>query len=345
MSTLGAEKTEDCEQETGFSIFMIEFHTKSVIINNNQNRHHASDHRLVLLTRRFASIIHQPYRRMLPDHYVLGKQKKEMGMQDTTFRENVVIITGASFGIGQHLALQLAEKGAWLALAARSQEKLNAVSELCAKLGGRVVAIPADVAEPALCQHLIERAVQEYGRIDTLINNAGIGMASRFDELQDLTVFEKVFRVNFFGAVYCTHYALPYLKETRGRIVGVASQRAKFPSATADAYTPSKHAMVGFFDSLRIELADSGVSVTMIYPSWVSTGISTRALQRDGGQTGTLSKHEKNAMPVEVCARRILKVVAKRQREDIMTFQGKAGLWLKLIAPKLVDEIARQSTE
>ncbi len=266
-------------------------------------------------------------------------------MQNSTFRENVVVITGASFGIGQHLALQLAEKGAWLALAARSQEKLNAVADQCGRLGGRVVAIPTDVAEPALCQHLIERTVEEYGRIDTLINNAGIGMDSRFDALQDLTVFEKVFRVNFFGAVYCTHYALPYLKETRGRIVGVASQRGKFPSATADAYTPSKHAMAGFFDSLRIELADSGVSVTMIYPSWVSTGISTRSLRRDGALTGALSKHEKNAMPVEVCARKILKAVAKRQREDMMTFQGKAGLWLKLIAPQLVDEVARKGTE
>lgn len=127
--------------------------------------------------------------------------------------------------------------------------------------------------------------------------------------------------------------------------MGVASQRGKFPSATADAYTPSKHAMTSFFDSLSIELSDSGVSVTMIYPSWVSTGISTRALLRDGGQTGTLSQHEKNAMPEEVCARRILKAVAKRQREDMMTFQGKAGLWLKLIAPILVDEVARKTTE
>lgn len=214
-------------------------------------------------------------------------------MQDTIFRENVVVITGASFGIGQHLALQLAEKGAWLALAARSQEKLNAVSDQCSRLGGRVLAIPTDVAEPAQCQNLIERTVQEYGRIDTLINNAGTGMNSRFDELQDLVIFEKVFRVNFFGAVNCTHYALPYLKKTRGRIVGISSQRGKFPSSTADAYTPSKHALAGFFDSLRIELADSGISVTMIYPSWVSTGISTRALRRDGTLTGGLSQHEK----------------------------------------------------
>jgi hypothetical protein len=101
-----------------------------------------------------------------------------MGMQDTTFRENVVIITGASFGIGMQLALQLAQKGAWLALAARNQEKLDDVSKECTRLGGRVITIPTDVAESVQCQNLIERTVESYGRIDTLINNTDLGMAS-----------------------------------------------------------------------------------------------------------------------------------------------------------------------
>jgi len=267
-----------------------------------------------------------------------------MGMKDTIFRENVVVITGASSGIGQELALQLADKGAWIALAARNVEKLNEVSKQCAESGGRVIVIPSDITDPAQCQNLIDRTIKEYGRIDTLVNNAGIGMRSRFDELQDLAAFEKVFRVNFFGSLYCTHYALPYLKKTRGRIVGISSLRGKYPSGTGDAYTPSKHAMAGFFDSLRIELADSGVSVTMIYPGWVSTGVSTRALSGDGTRSGKLSKHEINAMPVEVCVRKILDATAKRKREVVMTFQGKLGLWIKLIAPKIVDEIARQGT-
>ena len=108
----------------------------------------------------------------------------------------------------------------------------------------------------------------------------------------DLAVFEKIIRVNFFGSVYCTHYALPYLKKTRGRLVGVSSLRGKLPSATADGYGASKHAMAGFFDSLRLELPHSGVSVTMIYPGWVSTGITSRALRVDGKLTGEISKHE-----------------------------------------------------
>ena len=266
-------------------------------------------------------------------------------MRETTFQENVVIITGASYGIGRQLALELASDGAWLVLASRNVEKLEEVSKDCQQRGGKVIFTHADVANPIQCQNLIECTVAEYGRIDTLISNAGVGMASRFDELQDLAVFESVFRVNFFGSVYCTHYALPYLKKTRGRLVGISSLRGKFPSATADAYGPSKHAMAGFFDSLRIELADSGVSVTMIYPGWVSTGISSRALWADGTLTGRLSKHEKGAMPVDVCARTILKAVAKRKREVVMTFQGKIGLWVRLIAPKIVDEIALRGTK
>lgn len=266
-------------------------------------------------------------------------------MRETTFQENVVIITGASYGIGRQLALELASDGAWLVLASRNVEKLEEVSKDCQQRGGKVIFTHADVANPIQCQNLIECTVAKYGRIDTLICNAGVGMASRFDELQDLTVFESVFQVNFFGSVYCTHYALPYLKKTRGRLVGISSLRGKFPSATADAYGPSKHAMAGFFDSLRVELADSGVSVTMIYPGWVSTGISSRALWADGTLTGRLSKHEKGAMPVDVCARIILKAVAKRKREVVMTFQGKIGLWVRLIAPKFVDEIARRGSE
>ena len=129
-------------------------------------------------------------------------------MKKMVFRDNVVVITGASFGIGRELAFQLADHGAWLALASRNAEKLNEVSKQCHQRGGRTIVIPTDVANQSQCQNLIERTILEYGRIDTLINNAGISLRSRFDELQDLTLFEKVIHVNFFGSVYCTHYAL-----------------------------------------------------------------------------------------------------------------------------------------
>ncbi len=266
-------------------------------------------------------------------------------MKETDFRENVVIITGASHGIGQELALQLARKGAWLVLGARNVERLKEVSKQCKQMGSRVIVIPTDVGIKSQCQKLIEGTVAEYGRVDTLINNAGLGVASRFDEMQDLTSFEHVMRVNFFGSVYCTHYALPYLKKTHGRIVSVSSLRGKFPSATADGYGASKHALAGFFDSLRVELMDSRVSVTLIYPGWVSTGISSRALKQDGNPTGQISIHEKDAMSVATCARLIIQAAEKRKREVIMTLQGKFGLWMRLIAPGIVEKLARKSTE
>jgi short-subunit dehydrogenase len=265
-------------------------------------------------------------------------------MKESVFRENVVIITGASFGIGQELALQLAKKGAWLALAARNVERLQEISRQCDHLGGRAVAIPTDVGIESQCKNLVEGTVAEYGRVDTLINNAGIGIASSFGRMRNLSLFEKVIRVNFLGSVYCTYYALPYLKETRGRIVGIASLRGKFPSATADGYGASKHAMAGFFDSLRLELADSGVSVTMIYPGWVRTGISSRSLTRNGKPFGRISAHEKDAMPVETCTRQIIRAAEKRKREVMMTFLGKFGSWLRLIAPGIVEQITRKQT-
>lgn len=263
-------------------------------------------------------------------------------MKKPVFHENVVIITGASLGIGRELAFQLADQGAWLALASRNEEKLAEVSQQCRQRGGRSISVPTDVASKTLCQNLIEVAIAEYGRIDTLINNAGIGQAGRFDQLHDLLIFEKVFQVNFFGSVYCTYYALPYLKKSAGRLVCVSSLRGKFPSSTADGYGPSKHAQAGFFDSLRLELAGSGVSVTMIYPNWVATGITSRALLQDGTLTGKLSKLEEGAMTVESCARMIVQAMAKRKREVVMTLEGKLGLWVKLILPGVVEQVLRK---
>lgn len=265
--------------------------------------------------------------------------------KDGDFREKAVVITGASFGIGQELALQLADGGAWLALAARSAERLEEIAKQCVQRGGRAMVIPTDVADKAQCQNLIARAVEAYGRIDVLVNNAGFGIAGKFETMRDLAQFEKVIQVNFMGSVYCTHYALPHLKETRGRLVGISSLLGKIAPATADGYGASKHAMAGFFDSLRMELSGSGVSVTMIYPGWVQTGITSRALMPDGKPRGEVSALEKNGMPVETCVRRIVQAVAKRKRELIMTREGKVALWLKLIAPGLVDQLSRKSTE
>jgi len=259
------------------------------------------------------------------------------------FRENAVVLTGASRGIGRELGLQLADQGAWLALAARDTAALETVAEECRRRGAKAVVIPTDVAEEAQCAALMERAVEAFGRIDTLINNAGISMWVRFDELRDLSVVEKIMRVNYLGSVYCTFHALPHLKRSRGRIVGVSSLTGKTGVPTRSAYGASKHAMAGFFDSLRIELADTGVTVTMAYPDFVATEIRERAFGADGKPLGASPVQEAKVMTADTCARQILEAAASRRRELVMSGRGRLGQWLKLLAPSMVDRIAAKA--
>ncbi|MFZ1977561.1 MAG: SDR family oxidoreductase [Bacteroidota bacterium] len=264
-------------------------------------------------------------------------------MIKTSFSEQVIVLTGASSGIGRELALQLARQGAFLALASRNSEKLSQLAKECEQLNGKALAIPTDVSRPQDCAALIQKTVNAYKRLDILINNAGLTMYGNFEDIKDIEMFETLIKVNYLGSVYCTHYALPYLKQSRGRIVGISSLTGKNGVPTRTGYAASKHAMAGFFDSLRIELAGSGVTVTMIYPGFVATEMRERALGVDGKPIGKSHLDEGNVMPVERCAGMILTAVEKRKRELIMGFRGKIGQWLKLIAPGLTDRIARKS--
>jgi short-subunit dehydrogenase len=155
-------------------------------------------------------------------------------------------------------------------------------------------------------------------------------MRARFDEMQDLGLIEQIMRVNYLGSVYCTYYALPYLKKTHGRIVGISSASGKWGLPKVSGYAASKHAMVGFFDSLRIELSDCGVSVTMVYPSFVATR----------GR-----KASRAIMPVEMCVHSIVKATAQRKRELIIPSISRVGLWLRLIAPWIFDRYVRRVME
>jgi short-subunit dehydrogenase len=260
-------------------------------------------------------------------------------------KNNVVVITGASKGIGAELARQLARKGALLALSARDVPALQMVAAECVSLGARAEVIPADVGKEEDCKRLVERTIAAFGRIDTLVNNAGTTMWARFDEISDMTILARIMQVNFMGAVYCTHYALPHLKASKGRLVGISSLAGRTGVPTRSVYSASKHAMTGFFDSLRIELQDSGVSVTMIYPGFVSTGIRENATGPDGKPILVSPVKEGEVMSVEECARLIIHAVEVRKREVVMTARGKIGLWLKLVAPSLIDRIAKRAIE
>ena len=261
-------------------------------------------------------------------------------MTGTPFFDNVVIITGASSGIGRELALQMAEHGARLVLAARDIDRLEAIAEICRARSGHALVVQTDVAEQSQCQRLINMTVERHGRIDTLINNAGITMWALFEDLQDLTIMERIMQVNYFGSVYCTHAALPHLKESRGRIVAVGSLTSKAGVPTRSGYAASKHAMLGFFDSLRIELSDSGVSVTSVFPDFVATEARRRALGADGQPIGESPVHEEKVMTAEECAGLIIKSAAARERERVMGLRGALGQYIRPFFPGLVDRIA-----
>jgi NAD(P)-dependent dehydrogenase (short-subunit alcohol dehydrogenase family) len=148
------------------------------------------------------------------------------------------------------------------------------------------------VTQPEACQQLVEKAIATFGQIDSLINNAGISMVTRFDEITDLSIFEQVMQVNYLGAVYCTHYALPYLKASRGLLVAISSLCGKTAVPTRSGYVASKHAMQGFFDTLRIELRGTGVDVLVVSPGFVATDIRERALGANGQPLGQSPRHK-----------------------------------------------------
>ncbi|MBP6772271.1 MAG: SDR family oxidoreductase [Gemmatimonadaceae bacterium] len=264
-----------------------------------------------------------------------------------TFRGQVVLVTGASSGIGAELARQCAAAGAHVALAARDGARLAQVAADCRTRGGDALVLTGDVSIEADCKRLIDETVAHYGRLDTLINNAGLGASGRFDDITDLSIFETLMRVNFLGSVWCTAYALPHLKESRGRIVAISSLTGLTGVPKRTAYAATKHAMAGFFDSLRIELDGTGVSVTVVYPGFVFSEINQRALQPNGQPFGERAYLRKKGetMETDECCRQILVATAARQRDLVMTFRGKIGRLLKLISPSIVDGIARRAID
>jgi short-subunit dehydrogenase len=262
-------------------------------------------------------------------------------------RSKVFIITGASDGIGAELALQLAGSGHRLVLAARNEAALQQVAEQCQRESGRAIVMRTDVTVEDDCRRLVERALEAYGRIDVLVNNAGISMHARFDEITDWSTFERLWRVNCMGTVNCTRFAWPYLlanpNRRGGQIVGINSLAGRTGVPGRTTYCASKFAQAGFLEALRIEAAEHGIAVTVVYPGVVATETRRKGLNGRGEPAGVSMLDERNAMPVEQCARQIERAIERRQRELVMTAKGRFGLWAKLVAPGWVDKLARRS--
>ena len=260
-----------------------------------------------------------------------------------SFEGKVVVLTGASEGIGRALALALASARARLVLAARSAERLASLAQECSARGADVLCVPTDVSRRADCAALIDAARVRFGAIDVLLHNAGSTMWSRLDELEDPELLERLMRTNYLGAAWLTWRALPALIESRGRIVAVSSLAGLVGVPTRTGYSASKHAMIGFFDSLRIELADKGVSVTVIAPDFVRSEIHRRAIGPDGKPLGMSPMQEAKIMTADECADIILRATLQRRRLVLTSLRARLIRWLKMLAPGLVDRMAARA--
>ncbi|MGI2261385.1 SDR family oxidoreductase [Shewanella sp. GXUN23E] len=258
-------------------------------------------------------------------------------------KDKVVVITGASEGIGRALALEMAPLGCHLVLCARNQERLQSlVAEIHAQ-GGVATAFAMDITDRLSCTDLVTLCEVELGRLDILIHNAGITMWSRFDQLADLEVMEKLIRVNYLAPVQLTKLALPALKTARGQIVVVSSLAGLTGVPERSGYCASKHAVTGFFDSLRIELAAHGVAITQIYPDFVLSEIHKRALDARGNPLGHSPMQQDKLMTAQQCAHLMVPAILARRRDLLTSTRGRLGKWLKMLWPAMLDWVAMKA--
>ena len=249
----------------------------------------------------------------------------------------VVIITGASSGIGRALAMDFFSRGVSLALGARRIDQLEALK---AELQGPdILCVETDVTQEADCKRLVDLTLEKYGRIDVLINNAGISMRALFKDM-DLEVMHRLMNVNFYGTVYCTKYALPHLLETKGSLVGVISIAGYVGLPGRTAYSASKFAVRGFLDTIRIEHLRSGLHVLVAAPGFTASEVRKVALTADGTPQGVTPRNEGAMMSAETCAFQIAEAIIKRKRELILTFvEGKLTVFLGKFFPSLLDKL------
>ncbi|MBV9622339.1 MAG: SDR family oxidoreductase [Gammaproteobacteria bacterium] len=254
-----------------------------------------------------------------------------------------VLITGASEGIGRALALELAALRCQLVLGARDEARLESCAADCRAAGAAVTWRSADLAQPADCTRLVEHALERFGGLDVLVNNAGMTMWSRFESVSDPTLYQRLLSVNYLGAVHTTAAALPHLVRSRGLIVAVASLAGLTGVPERSGYAASKHALVGFFESLRIELRERGVDVLIVAPDFVVTQIHRRAAGPDGRPLGVTPMQESHLMSARACAQLMVRAMRRRQRLLITSRRGHLARWARLLVPALVDRLAARA--
>ncbi|HDP74821.1 MAG TPA: SDR family oxidoreductase [Bacteroidales bacterium] len=250
----------------------------------------------------------------------------------------VVVITGASSGIGKALAYEFSKYNTKLVIGARNVDALNAIASELSSVGVEVLPVKTDVTSEGDCKNLVEQAIRKFGRIDILVNNAGVSMRALFKDV-DLKVIRHLMDVNFWGTVYCTKYALSYLLESKGSVVGVSSIAGFHGLPGRCGYSASKFAMHGFLETLRIENLKNGLHVMIAAPGFTSTNVRFSALTADGTPQGMSPRDEKNMMTPKEVAKIIVKGIAKRRRNIIMGTEGKISVLAQRILPTVIDRL------
>lgn len=257
-----------------------------------------------------------------------------MNLQNKT-----VIITGASSGIGKACAEEFAKQGANLVLGARQYVSLCEIAQdLEQRYGIKAIAVQCDVSRETECEHLISQALITFNRIDILINNAGISMRALFKDL-DLVVIRNLMDVNFWGAVYCTKYAMPALLKNKGSVVGISSIAGYKGLPGRTGYSASKFALNGFLEALRVENLKNDLHVMIASPGFTASNIRNVALVKDGSAQGESSMDEGKMMSSEKVAEIIVSGVIERKRTLIMTGQGKLTVLLNKLLPAWLDTL------
>ncbi len=251
----------------------------------------------------------------------------------------VVIITGASSGIGWATAKEFLKQGFKVVLGARSlgQKHIDDLSKNYT-LNEQFLCVNMDVTSEKDCSNLINQAVETFGRIDVLVNNAGISMRALFEDV-DLEVIKRLMDVNFWGTVYCTKYAMPYLLKSKGSVVGVSSIAGFTGLPARVGYSASKFAMHGFLGVLRTENLKKGLHVMLLAPGFTASNIRNTALLKDGSFQGQSPREEQKMMTAEEVAKHLFNGVKKRKRQVVLTTEGKLAVLLSKLFPKFVDNM------
>jgi len=253
-------------------------------------------------------------------------------------KDKVVIITGGSSGIGKACALAFGKHGARVVISGRNQERLDEAIKTLEAASIECMGVVSDVASESDSKELIKQTVAKYGQLDILINNAGISMRSLFDDC-DPSVIKKVMDINFYGTVYATKYALPYIKQFKGSIVGVSSIAGYRGLPARTGYSASKFAMQGFLEALRTELLKDDVHVLVACPGFTESNIRNTALVADGNTQGESPRDEGKMMKAEEVAQYIFNAVKRKKRSLVLTTQGKMTVLLNKLLPAFMDKM------